>query len=106
MINPSDTQTELRADSEVRYKIAELMFLKLGIDMARKETQYPLLPHKDRDEFLDNIVNLIHSYVTQARIDENDYHWHHQKHIEKLARNGGVSGYFLERKDELNKGAE
>ena len=39
--------------------------------------------------------------VLQARIEENDYHWHHQKAIETEAKHGGVSGYFLERKSDL-----
>lgn len=37
--------------------------------------------------------------ILQAKADENDDHWHHQKHIEKLAHDGSVSGYFLDRRD-------
>lgn len=55
---------------ELRYKMAELMFLKLGIDMGRTDTQYPLLPPKDRDTFLDEAVKLCQAECNRARIDE------------------------------------
>jgi len=38
--------------------------------------------------------------ILQAKADENDYHWHHQKAIEQAAKTG-ISGYFLDRKDVL-----
>lgn len=37
----------------------------------------------------------------EAKIEENDYHWHHQKHITKQAGNGTISMYFIERKERL-----
>lgn len=57
------------------------------------------------DEFIKlrhRIAMLVLKRGLQARIDENTYHWHHQKSIERETREGGVSGYFLERKDVLN----
>jgi len=56
-------------DNELREKIAELMFLKLGIDMGRTDTQYPLLPTGDRDEFLEDVTALFASHL-QAYTDE------------------------------------
>lgn len=38
------------------------MFLKLGIDIARSDTQYPLLPSRDRDEFLNGVMELIQNH--------------------------------------------
>lgn len=47
-----------------------------------------------RDQAKAEIVRLIQ----QARIDENDYHWHAQRHIESVAKEGKISTYFLDRK--------
>lgn len=61
--------TPTEQDKELRYKIAELMFLKLGIDMGRTDTQYPLLPTSDRDEFLEDVTALFALHL-QAYADE------------------------------------
>lgn len=39
----------------------ELIFLKLGLDLTRKEVQYPLVPAKDLAEFKKGIEALIKS---------------------------------------------
>ena len=61
--------TPTEQDNELREKIAELMFLKLGIDMGRTDTQYPLLPTGDRDQFLEDVTALFASHL-QAYTDE------------------------------------
>ena len=61
--------TPTKQDKELREKIAELMFLKLGIDMGRTDTQYPLLPTGDRDEFLEDVTALFASHL-QAYTEE------------------------------------
>ena len=57
-------------NEELKHKIAERMFLDLGIDMARKETQYPFLPYKDRDYFLNYVMDLIQHTVDKAVLHE------------------------------------
>ena len=56
-------------NEQLREKVSELMFLKLGIDMARTDTQYPLLPASDRDKFLDGIMDIL-AFQRQAILKE------------------------------------
>lgn len=56
------------------------------------------------------IKALINQKEKEARIAENDYHWHRQKAIEAEAKKGMVSKYFLDRikqlKEELKEGEQ
>jgi len=47
------------------------------------------------------IEQLLSTQDRESRIDENDYHWLRQRAIEHEAKTGGVSGYFLKRKESL-----
>lgn len=58
---------------------------------------------KSRQEMLEAIEEYASEREHQAKIDENDYHWHRQKHIERTARSGRISSYFLDRKAELQQ---
>lgn len=58
-------------------------------------------------EMMDELLTLLQQEKKEAerlgRIKENTYHWHRQKAIEAEAKNGGVSGYFLTRNEELQQ---
>lgn len=94
----SDTQTELwNTPEDIAIKIWQKYFGDYAF--VTRDGREPLIARK----FVGDLEALIHSYVTQARIGENIYHWHHQKYITNLAMKGKVSGYFLDRQEELKK---
>lgn len=64
-----------------------------------KNALYLELPASIVDDAFARLDKQSTAIELQAKADENDYHWHHQKHIEKLAHDGSVSGYFLDRRD-------
>jgi hypothetical protein len=70
-----------------------------AIDLVLDIQTHKISANKGAEQILD----LIQQRLLQERIAENDYHWHHQKAIEKEAKNGGVSGYFLERQAALKQ---
>jgi len=68
-------------------------------------------PIEPKDIYVQQIMSLIATHYTPtadvselvraAKEEENDYHWHRQRHITKQAGNGTISMYFLERIAEL-----
>lgn len=48
----------------------ELMFLKLGLDMATSERQYPLILASDRDNFKQQILGHFQTSVQEAVSNE------------------------------------
>lgn len=56
--------------------------------------------------FVGDEARAILAVINKAKVEENEYHWHHQKAIEKEARSGGVSGWFIDRMETLiNEGS-
>lgn len=49
----------------------ELIFLKLGLDLTRKDAQYPIVPSGDLDKFRAAIAAKLEQVELGAMIDEN-----------------------------------
>jgi hypothetical protein len=93
----------MSGDMEWLDEILVILAGRANLNGLEEKTLREFMESEYLDEAKAAILKEIDRIKLDAKIEENDYHWHHQKHIERRAATSRVSGYFLDRKAELER---